>query len=131
MDVIFKASACAVIAVILGLTISRQGKDYGILLTLVACCMMAWVAFRYLEPVLDLFTQLQELGQLNVQMMQILLKVLGISLISQITCLICTDAGNSALAKALQILTAAVILWLSLPLYNGLLELIKEILEEI
>ena len=89
------------------------------------------IALRYLEPVLDLFDTLREIGGLNNELVQILLKVLGVSLISQISCMICNDAGNSALAKSLQILTAAVILWLSLPLYNGLLELIKEVLEAI
>ena len=131
MDIIFKSSACAMIAVILGLAINRQGKDYAILLTLAVCAMIAMLALRYLEPVLDLFDTLREIGGLNNDLVQILLKVLGVSLISQISCMICNDAGNSALAKSLQILTAAVILWLSLPLYNGLLELIKEVLEAI
>ena len=131
MDIIFKSSACAMIAVIIGLAINRQGKDYAILLTLVVCAMIAMLALRYLEPVLDLFDTLREIGGLNNELVQILLKVLGVSLISQISCMICNDAGNSALAKTLQILTAAVILWLSLPLYNGLLELIKEVLEAI
>lgn len=131
MDIIFKSSACAMIAVILGLAINRQGKDYAILLTLAVCAMIAMLALRYLEPVLDLFDTLREIGGLNNELVQILLKVLGVSLISQISCMICNDAGNSALAKTLQILTAAVILWLSLPLYNGLLELIKEVLEAI
>lgn len=131
MDIIFKSSACAIIAVILGLAINRQGKDYAILLSLAVCAMIAMIALRYLEPVLDLFDTLREIGGLNIELVQILLKVLGVSLISQISCMICNDAGNSALAKTLQILTAAVILWLSLPLYNGLLELIKEVLEAI
>ena len=131
MDIIFKSSACAIIAVILGLAINRQGKDYAILLTLAVCAMITMLALRYLEPVLDLFDTLREIGGLNNELVQILLKVLGVSLISQISCMICNDAGNSALAKTLQILTAAVILWLSLPLYNGLLELIKEVLEAI
>ena len=131
MEIIFKSSACAMIAVILGLAINRQGKDYAILLSLAVCAMIAMLALRYLEPVLDLFDTLREIGGLNNELVQILLKVLGVSLISQISCMICNDAGNSALAKSLQILTAAVILWLSLPLYNGLLELIKEVLEAI
>lgn len=131
MEIIFKSSACAMIAVILGLTISREGKDYAILLTLAACAMIAMIALRYLEPVLDLFDTLQEIGGLNHELVQILLKILGVSLISQISCMICNDAGNSAMAKSLQILTTAVILWLSLPLYSGLLELIKEVMEAI
>ena len=131
MEMIFKASGCALIAVVLCLTLSKQGKDFTLLLTLAVSCMLVWTAVRYLEPVMDFFRQLQELGQLDSQMISILLEVVGIGLVTQISCLICTDAGNAALAKSLQIVASAVILWLSLPLYTGLLDLIGRILEEI
>jgi hypothetical protein len=45
--------------------------------------------------------------------------------------LICTDAGNGALGKALQLLTGAVILWLSIPLIQALIELLSEMLGEV
>jgi hypothetical protein len=45
--------------------------------------------------------------------------------------LICTDAGNTALAKTVQILTTAMILWLSIPLFESLLDLVQAILGEL
>jgi hypothetical protein len=38
------------------------------------------------------------------------------------------DAGNSAMGKAIQISAVFVILWLSIPLLNGMLELVRELL---
>ena len=46
-------------------------------------------------------------------------------------CIGCTDAGNGALGKALQLLTGAVILWLSIPLIQALIELLSEMLGEV
>lgn len=131
MELYWQGAAAVLLAVILGLALGKQGKETGLLLTLAVCCMVACVAIAYLEPVIDFVRELRDIGQLDDEMLQILLKAVGIGLIGEISSLICTDAGNAALGKALQLLTAAAILWLSLPLLTGLLELVQEILGEV
>ena len=61
-------------------------------------------------------------------MLQIVMRSVGIGLLSEITLHICTDSGNTALGKTLQILGNAIILWLSLPIFTKIIELIEEIL---
>lgn len=119
------------LAVILVLALGKQGKEAGLLLTLAVCCMLGVLALSYLEPVVALIRQLQDMADLDTQMLQILLKAVGIGIIGEIASLICSDAGNAALGKALQLLSAAVILWLSIPLVNALLELLEKILGEV
>lgn len=119
------------LAVILALVLDKQEKEMGLLLTLAVCCMISGLALSYLRPVVSFINQLQTIGQLNGEMLQILLKVVGIGLIGEIAGLICADAGKAAMGKALQLLSAAVILWLSLPLLSELLELVQRILGEV
>ena len=128
MDVVLKAIAGVLVAVVLGISMGKQGKDITLLLTILVCCMILTVAITFLQPVIDLIDHLQSLGQLDAEMVHILLKALGIGLLSEIACLICSDAGNASLGKAIHILTACVILWISIPLLNKLLELIDAIL---
>lgn len=128
MDLFWKAAAGALLAAILGLALGKQEKDMGVMLTLAVCCMIAMIAISYLEPVLDFLRQLEALGDLREDMLGILLKALGIGLVAEIAGMVCADAGNASLAKGLQMLGAAVILWLSIPIFNALLELIQEIL---
>ena len=61
-------------------------------------------------------------------MVKILLKAVGEGLVSEVGALLCTDSGNGSLGKLLQLLGSAVVLWLSLPLFTMLLELIQELL---
>ena len=82
----------------------------------------------YLAPLISLFTRLIALGNLPEELLQILFKVVGIGLISQISSTICIDAGNQSLAKVLQLITTAVVLWLCIPLLEQLLSLIENIL---
>lgn len=131
MDLFWKAAAGGLLTVVLCLALGKSGKDMGTLLSMAACCMVAMIVMAYLEPVLDFMRELQDLGDLREDMLGILLKAMGIGLVSEIAGMVCTDAGNSSLGKTLQMLGGAVVLWLSIPVFYALLDLIQQILGEI
>ena len=131
MEQFVQAAAGVLLTVILGLTLNKHGKETGLLLTILVCCMVGAIAIHYLEPVVDLMDQLQKSAELDSDMLVILLKVVGIGFISEIAGLVCSDAGNGALGKTLQMLASAVILWMAIPLFERLLELVTTILGEI
>lgn len=128
MDQLLKAVAGALIAVMLFLVTSRHSKEHALMLTIAVCCMIGAAALTYLRPVIEFFDNLQALGNLDTEVLRILLKCTGIAVLAEITGLICADAGNGALGKTLQLLATAVILWLCLPLLSKLMELIDNIL---
>ena len=128
MGTFFQAAAAVLVASVLALTLSKQDKEQATLLTIGVCCMVVIGAVSFLKPVLDLLAELETLGNLNSEMVRILLKVVGIGLVSEIASMICSDAGNGSMGKALQMLSSAVILWISIPVFQTLLELIQEIL---
>lgn len=129
MDGFTKAAAAALITAVLCLVLSKQGKDTAILLTLLACVTILTVAMGYLQTVTDFISTLDALVDLEGDYFRILLKITGIGLLSETASMICADAGNGALAKALQILSTIFILCLSIPLLQQLLDLIRKILE--
>ncbi|MBQ2893716.1 MAG: hypothetical protein IJE24_06230 [Oscillospiraceae bacterium] len=129
MDAVLKVIIGTLIAVILGLMLRQQGKDIALLLSTAVCCMVIAVGVGYLTPVVDFVRQLHTSTGTDPEFLRILLKSVGIGLIAEIAGLICTDAGNAAMAKTIQILATAVILWLSLPLMQTLLELVQKIME--
>lgn len=128
MTSFFQAAAAVLVAVILILSIRGQGKDLGLLLSLFVCCSVGCIAMAYLKPVIAFVQQLRSLGNLDSEMLAVLLKVVGTAMIGEIAALVCVDAGNAAMGKALQILTVATILWLSLPMFTALLDLVETIL---
>lgn len=128
MTVFFQSAAAVLLAAVLGLTLSAQGKDLGILLTLGVCAMVLTVCLSFLQPVLEFLRQLEALGELDRELIRVLFKIAGIGLVSEMAGMICADAGNPSLGKAINMLGTSVILWLSLPVFQGLLELIQEVL---
>ena len=131
MVLFWKAAAGVLITVILCLMLSKQEKDLSMILTMTACCMVCALALTYLEPVLEFLQELESLGDLNGDMLGILLKSAGIGLVAELAAMICTDSGNASLAKTVQLLGSTVILCLSLPIFRSLLEMIRKILGEL
>jgi stage III sporulation protein AD len=129
MDTFFRLVGGVLIAVVLGVTLSRQSQDITLVLSIGVCCMVVMAAAVFLTPVMDLIRRLQQLAQLEEGTLNTVLKAVGIGLVGEIAALVCGDAGNAALSKAVQIATASAVLWLSVPLMEELLVLIREVLE--
>ena len=128
MDIVFKAISGVLIVLVLCQVFAKQGKDISLLLTITVCCMVITVAVSYFRPVIDFFKDLQTTANLNSELMRIMLKVVGISLLTELTVMVCNDMSKASLGKSLQILSAAAILCLALPLFEQLLELPNTVL---
>lgn len=131
MEPFWKAAALALIAGVLSLTLKNQDKEYAVLLSIAACLMVTAITVTYLKPVYAFLKELETLGDLRGDMLAILIKALGVGLASEIASMICTDAGNASLTKAIQLLGGAVILYLSVPMFSALMDLIQKIVGEL
>ena len=128
MELFWKAAATVLISVILILVLGRQERDIAALITIAVCTMVGVSLMQFLEPVLDFLYTLQNTAFSDTGIFKALMKLLGISLVCEISTTICNDAGCSSLGRSLQLLGAAVILSLSLPILQSFLSLITDIL---
>jgi len=120
--------ALSLIAAVLVIVMGKNSGELSVLLMIGAVCMVVILAFSYLNPVLDLIGRLQDMSNLDSQTVQVLFKSVGVGLITEVASLICSDAGNATLGKTVQILGAAVMLWLSIPLIEQMLNLVENVM---
>ena len=128
MSDFLKATAGILTALILWLSLHKHTKDLSVLLTMVVCAMVIIAAIGFFRPVFDFISKIQKIGNVDNDLLTIILKVVGIGLITEFSSLICKDAGNESMGKALQVLSSAVVLWMSLPVFEKLLSLLDKIL---
>jgi len=128
MNTFYKFIAGALITVILCLSIEKNGKEHAVLLSICACCMILGCVVTFMSPVLEFFKKIESVGNLNAGTVQIICKAAGIGLLTEFSSVICVDAGNQALSKSIQLLGSGVILWLSIPLFEQILEILQSIL---
>ena len=130
MGTFISVLAAVLLAVVLGLVLNKQSKDMTLLLTMAVCAMVMLAAVTYLQPVIDFLDRLQSVGDIDSDMLQIILKSVGIALVGEIAGMICNDSGFGAMGKAIRILSTGTILWLSIPLMESMLELLQKIMGE-
>jgi len=131
MELFWKATAGILIATVLIITVEKQEKDLSLLLSMTVSVMTVFAGLTYLKPVITFLYQLEDLGDLGSDILDILLKATGIGLVSELAAGICRDGGNSALAHAVKLLGAMTMLSLSLPILETLIEMIQMILGEL
>lgn len=130
MTLFFQSCGVVILAVILILML-HGSREMGTILSIAASAMAALIALNYLSPVMEFLETLETLGNLDGNLIEILLKAAGIGILTEIAALVCSDAGNASLGKAVQLLGTAAILWLSLPLFSALTQLLESILGEL
>lgn len=128
MEAFWKAVAVIILTVILGVTIGKVEKDISVVLSVAACCIILIVALQYLEDVIVFIWRLTSTASAHSPLTDTMLKITGVALITELTVLISSDAGNSSLGKAVEILGNAAILFLAIPLFETFLTMIQEMM---
>lgn len=128
MELFLRAAALAVICTILTVTVRKETKELGLLLSLAGCVLLVGLTWEFLEPILDFLRRLTRLSSLSGSMVGILLKITGVSLLGEMACAICEDAGESTLGKMTKVCTGTTVLYLTIPLFQGVLDLIEGLL---
>lgn len=129
MDHIFKICAIVLIVCVIGLVVEKTEKDITIVLTICTCCCIFLGCISFFRPVMDFVYSLEKIAVVDSQALRIVFKAVGISIIAEISSLICQDAGRSALGKTVQVSATIWILWVSLPLFTKLIELVTQIMD--
>ena len=97
----------------------------------IACCCLAGVlAVELLQPVFDFVEKLADLSTVRSAVFEPVLKATAIGILSQIAGSYCQDAGEKTLAGILELGAVLSILYVSLPLYTAVLDMLKTLMGE-
>lgn len=121
----------ALVTAVIAITLGKYSGSLSLVLVLCAGTMIAILGLSYLKPVMDLLSRLQSLSGVDSAVLKVLIKAAGVAVITEIAQLICADAGNASLGKSIQILGAAVMLYLSVPLVERLLDLMENVMSNL
>ncbi len=120
---LFQILILGLLGVILTAVLKRHSGELSILLSIGTTVIMAIYFFRLLQPVLSFVEELRELTGLDRSLFEPVLKCLGIGLLSQFSVNLCTDAGQTAIGRTIQVSGCILCLYVALPLFRGVLSL--------
>lgn len=124
-----QVTALCVIGALLAVVVRRGSPESALLLTLAA---VVAVLLFLIDPMEELTAFLAELGErsgVSASLFVPLYKTAGIALVVKVGSSLCRDAGESALAAAVETAGSICALLVALPLLRAVLELLVELME--
>lgn len=125
MQGLLQAAVIGILAVIFANLLREKNKELGILISLAACALIAVILLNLAEPVITFLKDLRNLAGLDKKLMEPMLKTIGIGLLTQISSTVCADAGENSIAKLIEICGGILALYVSLPLLEAVLDMMK------
>ena len=129
MEQVFQAAALCLIGALLAVVVRRGSPELALLLTLGAAAAVLVSLAGTVEELMRFLRELGERSGVPEQLFVPLYKTIGIALVVRVGGALCRDAGESALAAALETAGALCALLASLPLLRAVLTLLLELME--
>ncbi|WP_343208443.1 stage III sporulation AC/AD family protein [Anaerolentibacter hominis] len=116
------------VAIFLAIPLKNLKPEYGTYVSLAACLMIAALGLVKLEDILADIDKIRSYLSIQSSYLPILLKMIGITYISQLGSALCKDAGYQAVASQIELAGKLTILVMGMPILLSLLEVIDGIL---
>ncbi len=127
MSGVLAVSALAVFAAVCGALIKKGNPEIALLFSIGAAVLVFLYVLPQTEQLAETIGTLAEASEMS-EALGVLLKALGIVLVGRVAVGVCRDAGESALASGVEFAVKAAVLLTALPLLQGLLAIVQEVL---
>ena len=125
---VLKVAALAVMGAVCALLVRRGSGEMALLLALAVCLAGMATALALLQPVLETLERARSMTGLSTAIFAPLLKCVGLALTTRVAADICKDAGQGAMASAVELSGAVGALYCALPLFATLLDTLENML---
>ena len=128
MSEITKIIGIGMIAVIVIIIIKQYRPEFAIYISIIAGILILIISMQKMQGIITLIQSISEKAGLNGKFLSIILKITGIAILSEFAISICKDSGETAIASKVEIGSKVIIISMSLPIINSLLELMLNVL---
>ena len=125
---ISKIIGIGLIGLIIIVILKQYKPELAIYVSIIAGVLILVFAIEKLTGIINLLQSISNKTNINSSFLKILLKITGITFITEFAVSICSDAGEKAIASKIEIGSKVIIITMSIPVITSLLELVLEIL---
>lgn len=127
MDII-KILLFTLLSLFLVIVLKGRNKEFGVFLSIISCMALLVAFILNMQEIWQDLSSLFDLGGVNFLYAEILLKIVGISFLSQVVSNLCCDAGEVSLGKSSILLGKMSVLILCIPIIKDAVEAVKSVL---
>lgn len=119
----------AIVAVILILTIKPKNSEIALMLGIACSVIILLVVLSQAISVIDAVNNIIAVSQISTSYIVILLKVIGICLLTEFAVNTCKDAGSQSVANNVSLAGKIMVTVTALPLYTDILNTVLSLLQ--
>ena len=124
-----KIAVVGVAAIILAIIFKKGREEYSLYISIAACFLILFWGIGKLEVILDAIEKLQGYIKLNKAYVGILIKIIGITYVTEISSSLCKDSGYQSVGDQIELVGKLTILAISMPILLAILDTINSFLE--
>lgn len=121
-------SVFCICGVVLAVLLRQYCREQSLMIALGICTAVMGAFLLYVEPIIGEIRELLYLAEISDDYLGLIFKAMAICIITQITCDICRDSGELAIASAAELWGRGTLAFMSIPMIRSLMEMINEIL---
>jgi stage III sporulation protein AD len=115
-------------AILLAIMFKKGKEEYSLYISIAACFVIILLGIGKLEVILKAINELQGYIQINKAYIGILIKIIGITYVTEFSASLCKDSGYQAIGEQIELVGKLTILAISMPIMLALLETINDFL---
>lgn len=116
-----------IVAAVLALVLRQHRPEYALLVSLGAGVFILYRVCVMVVPIMNEIDAVISASAIPSGYVQVLLRALGLSFVTQIACDTCADAGEKAIAAKVEIAGKIAVLAVSMPLFQQVLGIVRSL----
>ncbi|NLP16805.1 MAG: stage III sporulation protein AD [Clostridiales bacterium] len=117
-----------IVAVLVAILFKKGREEYSLYISIGACFIILLLGIGKLEIILDTINRLQGYIKINKAYINILVKIIGITYVTEFSASLCKDSGYQAIGEQVELIGKLSILAISMPILLALLDTINNFL---
>ncbi len=118
---IITIAALAVVAAIAAVTIKKYNGETALMLSIACGVILLMSVISFAGSILQTVNSIAAASDMNIEYIKILLKVIGICIVTELAVSVCKESGQQAIAANVTLAGKILIMVTSLPLYSEIL----------
>ena len=129
MNILLRIAILSLVFVLLSLLLKNYRPEYAFLLRIFAITAIIYFTLEYVEKFINSFSSVFSNFNIDSSHILLLIKIVGIAIITDFISDILTDNGEIAMANTVIIFSKFMVLFLTFPVLNGILAFCLKFIE--
>ncbi len=118
-----KTALLGILTIVIAMAMKQGRAEFGLFVSFTGSILIAWIAVQLLEGISGSLNRLERVLTVDMEYITLMIKMIGVTYLSEFASALCRDAGYSAVAGQIELVGKLTILTIGMPIVLALFEM--------